>query len=258
MLELRVLNGLHRGAALPVIEGRTSIGAGDDCDVVLLDLGIAARECVLLRHGDLIWLHPVGDGCRSARGELRRVSKRVRERRAFLVGERWPIVRDRSAQWPRRVPSPRYATRSTRRGRVFAGGSSAAGRSSALVRPGIEPLVPTVPGPGPGGWTRRLTDIALTRSVWGRAEPRAAGLPAVTMTATGRRCSRKRGPRSSACCVMSQAELLPFKVDSVMSGPSASVTIGADKRLFVGDEFGGWKLAGIDSSKVVFQGHRRV
>jgi type III secretion protein D len=57
---------------------------------------------------------------------------------------------------------------------------------------------------------------------------------------------------------VSQAELLPFKVDSVMSGPSANVTIGKGRRLYVGDEFGGWKLVAIDAGKVVFQGQRRV
>jgi type III secretion protein D len=360
MLELRVLNGLHRGAALPVMEGRTSIGAGDDCDVLLLDVGIAARECVLLRHGDLIWLHPLGDGCRSARGDVIRESKRVRTRRAFQVGELWLMVCDESAPWPNRVPSPRYASRSASRGRVPAGGSPAAGGSSAprklvrpivgavvllafgviasnvpmlfggsaqavvaapaipdrwtasaaLVRTDTGPLVSVTPAPG-----QTELDAAThpDRAYEGRTAPRGAagGRPAgsrddrdrqalleeawaslqrllrdaeldtrLQLSETGdawqlrgaiddedrlragRLIARflRQFPDAPAVTLqqVSQAELLPFKVDSVMSGPSASVTIGAGRRLYVGDEFGGWKVVAIDSAKVVFQGHRRV
>ena len=366
MRELRVLNGLHRGAALPVNEGRTSIGSGDDSDVVLVDLGIAARECVLVRHGDLIWLHPLGEGCRSARGDVIRSSTRVRERRAFQVGELWLMVCDESAQWPRRVPSPRYTSRRARRGRLPAGGSPAAGQgspnrrlsalrqsvrpivgavallafasiasnvptlfggsaqalvatsaapgkwtaSAALVRPDLEPLVRMTPGPGHGG-----PDGSIHRT---RAdEERAAPLRAAGSLTSGNPDDRDRqGALDEARTVLermlrdaeldtrlqlsesagawqlrgaiddeerlragrviarlhrqvpdapsvtlrqvSQAELLPFKVDSVMSGPSANVTIGKGRRLYVGDEFGGWKLVAIDAGKVVFQGQRRV
>jgi type III secretion protein D len=360
MLELRVLNGLHRGAALPVMEGRTSIGAGDDCDVVLLDLGIAACECVLLRHGDLIWLHPIGDGCRSARGDVIRESKRVRARRAFQVGELWLMVCDESSQWPNRVPSPRYASRSVSRGRVPVGGSPVAGGSStlrklvrpivgavgflavgligsnvpmffggsaqavvaapaipdrwtasaALVRTDTEPLVRVTPAPGQadldaathpdradevrtaprGAAGGRLAgshddrdrhavldearaslqrllrdaelDTRLQLSETGDAWQLRGAIDDEDRLRAGRVIARFRKQLPEAPSVtlrqVSQAELLPFKVDSVMSGPSGSVTIGAGRRLYVGDEFGGWKLVAIDSAKVVFQGHRRV
>ncbi|MTV41747.1 FHA domain-containing protein, partial [Duganella radicis] len=47
MLELRILNGLHRGATLPLDDHPLTIGADDDADVVLVDPGIAARHARL-------------------------------------------------------------------------------------------------------------------------------------------------------------------------------------------------------------------
>lgn len=47
-LELRILTGLHRGAALPIYEGELVIGASEDADVVLADPGIAGRHAVVL------------------------------------------------------------------------------------------------------------------------------------------------------------------------------------------------------------------
>ncbi|SFL97959.1 FHA domain-containing protein [Rugamonas rubra] len=61
MFELRVLNGLHRGAALPLDEQTLLIGAGDDADVVLVDPGVAPRHASLSASGDG-WLLAALDG----------------------------------------------------------------------------------------------------------------------------------------------------------------------------------------------------
>ncbi|MGI4936529.1 MAG: FHA domain-containing protein, partial [Janthinobacterium lividum] len=47
MYELRILNGLHRGATLPLDEQAQTIGQSEDADVVLVDQGIADRHAVL-------------------------------------------------------------------------------------------------------------------------------------------------------------------------------------------------------------------
>ena len=47
MLDLRLLNGLHRGATLPLDDGALTLGSSDDADVVLVDPGIEARHAVL-------------------------------------------------------------------------------------------------------------------------------------------------------------------------------------------------------------------
>ncbi|RLM25310.1 EscD/YscD/HrpQ family type III secretion system inner membrane ring protein [Brenneria alni] len=47
MFELRVLTGLHRGAALPLSGTAWRIGADDSADLVLYDPGIKAQHCLL-------------------------------------------------------------------------------------------------------------------------------------------------------------------------------------------------------------------
>nr|WP_113865248.1 FHA domain-containing protein [Brenneria salicis]NMN91784.1 type III secretion protein D [Brenneria salicis ATCC 15712 = DSM 30166]RBP65851.1 type III secretion protein D [Brenneria salicis ATCC 15712 = DSM 30166]RLM31882.1 EscD/YscD/HrpQ family type III secretion system inner membrane ring protein [Brenneria salicis ATCC 15712 = DSM 30166] len=47
MFELRVLSGLHRGAALPLSGSSWLVGAADDADLVLYDPGIKSYHCQL-------------------------------------------------------------------------------------------------------------------------------------------------------------------------------------------------------------------
>lgn len=46
-LELRILSGLHRGAALPLDGAALELGGAEHCDVVLADRGLAQRHAVL-------------------------------------------------------------------------------------------------------------------------------------------------------------------------------------------------------------------
>lgn len=61
MFELRVLNGLHQGAALPLVGNQWTIGADDALDLVLHDTGVEPRHCQLQREGEL-WRLNAGDG----------------------------------------------------------------------------------------------------------------------------------------------------------------------------------------------------
>jgi type III secretion protein D len=54
LYELRVLTGLHRGAALPLSGAEWSIGSSSDADLALYDTGIKNRHC-LLRLVDSTW-----------------------------------------------------------------------------------------------------------------------------------------------------------------------------------------------------------
>lgn len=47
MFELRVLDGLHQGAALPLFGEQWSIGAHAEADLVLSDPGIAEQHALL-------------------------------------------------------------------------------------------------------------------------------------------------------------------------------------------------------------------
>ncbi|MFL6608935.1 MAG: FHA domain-containing protein, partial [Pseudomonas sp.] len=47
MFELRVLSGLHRGAALPLVGEQWVVGAAEDADLALYDPGICGRHAAV-------------------------------------------------------------------------------------------------------------------------------------------------------------------------------------------------------------------
>ncbi|RDU96947.1 FHA domain-containing protein [Trinickia dinghuensis] len=55
MLELRILTGLHRGAALPLEEDTIRIGGGSENDIVLLDPGMPPAASVIYRSQEGAW-----------------------------------------------------------------------------------------------------------------------------------------------------------------------------------------------------------
>jgi type III secretion protein D len=67
MLELRILNGLHRGAAMPIEDTHIlKIGSGEDCDILISDNGIDAHHLTIEHQAEYgLVLNPIG----SVRGE---------------------------------------------------------------------------------------------------------------------------------------------------------------------------------------------
>lgn len=61
-LSLRVVRGLHRGALTAVVpSGVLLIGAGEDCDVILRDEGVARHHCVLSNLGCRLFLRAIDE-----------------------------------------------------------------------------------------------------------------------------------------------------------------------------------------------------
>jgi type III secretion protein D len=250
MLELRESSGLHRGAALPVMEGRTSIGAGDDCGIVRLAPGIADRECVLVRHGGLTRPDGHARGPSVLRGMVRPIVGAVALLGFGSIAANVPALFSGSAQAV--VALPAVPDRWT--------------ASAALARADTQPIVRAVSEPPPGGMyepTRRDRaddERAGPSDLAGSAEfPLADDGERLRAGRVIARLSRQVPDAPPVTLRQaSQAERLPVKVDPVMGGPSANVTIGAGRRLYVGDELAAWKLVAIESAEVMSQGQRRV
>ncbi len=69
-LALHVVKGVHAGALIPLTSNAMLlIGAGDDCDVILSDSGVAKHHCILSAHSDGIVVRPLGASL-TLRGEL--------------------------------------------------------------------------------------------------------------------------------------------------------------------------------------------
>ncbi|KDD66123.1 type III secretion protein D [Pseudomonas sp. BT76 TE3572] len=111
MFELRVLSGLHQGAALPLIGEQWLIGADAAQDLALFDPGMASLHCRLQRVGD-DWTLSAEDGvvC-DEQGHAHPVTVLTLNRN-FTLGSVWLCLAAAEDAWPA-VPAPTAANTQT-------------------------------------------------------------------------------------------------------------------------------------------------
>jgi type III secretion protein D len=100
MFELRVLTGLHRGAALPLSGGQWRIGSSADAELALYDPGIQAEHCLLERQDETWSL----SGCQGqlSDSEGHRVSQiaPLQPDTVFALGGVWLTLTSANSEWP--------------------------------------------------------------------------------------------------------------------------------------------------------------
>ena len=99
MFELRVLTGLHQGAALPLIGEKWLIGADPAQDLTLFDPGVAALHCCLERH-DQTWTLSAAEGvvC-DEQGHAQPVTG-LKLNHNFTLGSVWLCLAAAEDDWP--------------------------------------------------------------------------------------------------------------------------------------------------------------
>ncbi|MGZ3237868.1 MAG: FHA domain-containing protein [Burkholderiaceae bacterium] len=108
MYELRVLNGLHRGATLPLDGKPHLIGANDTSDVMLADAGIAAQHAILwtTKTG---WLLSAVDGAiRDAEDNLSQSEIDLTSGEMVRVGDIWLAIVEKDAPWEEPPAEPTH------------------------------------------------------------------------------------------------------------------------------------------------------
>ncbi|MEQ9879279.1 FHA domain-containing protein [Pectobacterium aroidearum] len=100
MFELRVLTGLHRGAALPLCGNAWRIGAADDADLVLYDPGIAPYHGQLEKTADG-WALSAQDGALcNAEGHTIEHIDDLPPGTPFALGQIWLCIVAADTPWP--------------------------------------------------------------------------------------------------------------------------------------------------------------
>ncbi|KGD80071.1 type III secretion protein D [Pantoea sp. PNA 14-12] len=100
MHELRVLTGLHRGAALPLSGDKWWIGADEHADLALYDPGIKDRHCQLVKTPQG-WEVKASDGpVKDNEGQRCEALSNLQPGTAFAVGHIWLSIVDAATPWP--------------------------------------------------------------------------------------------------------------------------------------------------------------
>ncbi|WP_426162334.1 FHA domain-containing protein [Pseudoduganella sp. R-34] len=106
-LELRVLSGLHAGAALPLTEEAVVVGSDTACDVILLDPDVAPQH-LSLRWVDGQWLAEPGSGADVAdlAGRPLHAGSALAPGLPFRIGQAWLMLSPADAPWETAVLQP--------------------------------------------------------------------------------------------------------------------------------------------------------
>ena len=284
LFELRVLSGLHEGAALPLFGECWSIGADQDADLELYDPGVAARHARL--HGMAgRWTVQAQEGLlQDDAGTVRAQIADLAPGRAFTIGGIRLCVADTQSAWlderADAVAQP--------------GAPVTAGSKSKWLAPGILVLVPILmalawqpmgtapalaPQPSPASNKRQLVTTAqvhqqllkmlIERDLGNTVRLQVAAdritlggeVGQDSLALVSRMLERFEVQFETPVAIVNQVQqtstVLPFRIVQIIGGPKAHVVLADGRRLFFGDEVQGLRLTAIDNRRVLFEGRQR-
>lgn len=284
LFELRVLSGLHEGAALPLFGECWSIGAHQDADLELYDPGVAARHARL--HGMAgRWTVQAQEGLlQDDTGTVRAQIADLAPGRAFAIGGIRLCVADTQSAW---LDKPADVV-------AQAGAPIPAGSKSKWLAPGVLVLVPILmalawqpmgsvpalaPQPSPASNKRQLEtgaqvhqqllkmlierDLGNTVRLQVAADRITLGgdVGQDSLALVTRMLERFEVQFETPVTIVNQVQqtstVLPFRIVQIIGGQKAHVVLADGRRLFFGDEVQGLRLTAIDNRRVLFEGRQR-
>ncbi|MCP1467154.1 type III secretion protein D [Pseudomonas sp. S3E17] len=294
MFELRVLDGLRQGAALPLFGEQWSIGAHADADLMLNDPGVVEQHA-RLQLIDSNWLVQAEAGLlRDPEGQVLAQIAKLELNVPFSVGgvrlcvtlaeEPWPqpaapvTVAPPPAHEPAQAMKLSSISQSQQKRLIslvlvvtailVAVGTVSTGEREAqasLMPPVVQKQELASPFEVRQQLLKMLSERELSQRVTLQVINGQVALSGdvsqddVELVA---RMLRRFGEQfDSSVPVISRVRArdgtLPFRIVQIVGGPNGHVVLEEGGRLFVGDEVEGLRLVLIDNSKVVFDGAQR-
>lgn len=292
MFELRVLSGLHRGAALPLIGDEWVVGATEDADLALYDPGIRARHTRLSQLQGQWMLDALEGTVCDAQGRPWGASEHLQANAPFALAGVWLCLAAADQPWPddaalddaahrgASAPLPRPETPAARpswpkRLAIAAAVITVASSAWAFTS---QPVDPVARGPAQPVKHARLPlgNVAAVRLELERMlqeRDLAAGvrveandgrvalvgeLPRQRLAMVDRLIERFNDRYDTPINVIAQVKehvtQLPFQIAQIVGGKHGHVVTSTGRRLFLGDQIDGLRLTAIDSDKVTFEG----
>ncbi|MDI3248745.1 MULTISPECIES: FHA domain-containing protein [unclassified Pseudomonas] len=296
MFELRVLDGSHQGAALPLFGEQWSLGANAGADLLLDDPGVAEHharllllegrwsvqaEAGLLKNSDGQMLAQIGDLALNTPFVIGSVSLCVSPadhpwRQASVLKPPQPAT-EPLPQAPLPLTLSSISALQQKRlvslvllcaviiaavGIIFSGEREAQASlmPAAIQKPGLDS-----PAEVRQQLVRMLNERELLQRVSLQIVNGQIALNGVVsqdeVELIARMLDRFAEQFDTVVPVISRVRVrdarLPFKILQIVGGPNGHVVLEEGTRLFVGDEVDGLRLVLIDNSKVVFDGEQR-
>ncbi|MBT2340254.1 MULTISPECIES: FHA domain-containing protein [Pseudomonas] len=292
MFELRVLSGLHRGAALPLVGDEWVVGAAEDADLALYDPGICAHHARLSQVQGQWLLDPVEGAVCDAQGQPWAPVASLAVGVPFAAAGIWLCLAPADQPWPQEGAldetaavggnreNPKAATRPSwpRRLAIAAAVITVASSAWAFTSQPAQTVAPT-----PAQQLKRskvtLDTVAAVRLELDRMlqERDLAAhvqivsqddrlvlegeLPrqrmAVVERLMERFAERYETPVQITANVREHLAKLPFQIAQIVGGKRGHVVTSDGRRLFLGDQIDGLRLTAIGSDKVTFEGDQR-
>lgn len=294
MFELRVLDGLHQGAALPLFGEQWSLGAHAQADLVLSDPGIAEQHALLRLVGSTWSVQAQAGLLQDAKAQVVAQITPLALGEQFGVGAIRLCVAVADQPWPE-APAPAAPAKVMAKPAPQTFKLSALGHSQQkrlisvvlvvaviIMLVGIastgesDPqasLMPTVPQKSelasPFEVRQQLLNMLSERDLSQRVSLQVInGQVALNgdvseedVALVARMLDRFGEQFDSVVPVISRVRArdneLPFKIVQIIGGANGHVVLEDGNRLFVGDEVDDLRLVMIDNSKVVFEGAQR-
>lgn len=296
MFELRVLNGLHQGAALPLFGEQWCIGSNAEADLALYDPGIATRHA-WLRQVEQRWCVQAEEGLlHDDQGQVLAQIVDLALDRPFSIGAIRLCVSLTDQPWPAEpapepsvemfeVPAeaPPELRLSTLRGpaqkRVISGlvvfavlvaavGVMNAGDQdvqASLMPAPVQKIDLATVAEVRQQLLKMLSERELAQRVSMQVINGQISLNgdvsseemALLSRMLGRFAERFDTPVPVISRVREGNSQPPFKITQIVGSPNGHVVLEGGRRLFLGDEVDGLRLVSIDNAKVVFDGLRR-
>lgn len=294
MFELRVLDGLHQGAALPLFGEQWSIGAHAEADLVLSDPGIAERHALLRLAGSTWSVQAQAGLLQDAKEQVVAQITQLALGEQFAVGVIRLYVALADQPWPKApvpaTPAKLMAKETPMTLKLSALGPSQQKRLISVVlvvaviimlvgiastgeRDPQASLMPTVPQKtelaSPFEVRQQLLNMLSERDLSQRVSLQVInGQVALNgdvseedLALVTRMLDRFGELFDSVVPVISRVRArdneLPFKIVQIIGGANGHVVLEDGTRLYVGDQVDDLRLVMIDNSKVVFEGAQR-
>ncbi len=287
MYELRVLTGLHRGAALPLIGNQWLIGADKRSDLTLMDPGVKPMHCQLLLKGNKFCLRSRRGTVINNEGHQVPAIENIQAGESFALNGTWLTLEETSAPWPENPVAP-IASGAPQNKRKLSASFWGVSFAAALATTGALASLESEPQAAPAKVENiklqkktkimlntpnevKLTLVDMLREreldtqISVREGPErvylSGEIPRAKLAMVKRMLNRLHYSFDVQIPIENQVSekvnKLPFKIVQIISGRLAHVVTDDGSRLFVGDELDGIRLVAIEKNQITFDGTQK-